>query len=244
MKFWDRIVIVVVVLLLLCLGVYVEDGVKLKILVVVVFFDFVSFEFGINKVELIGSEIILNVFDILVVWIVLDFKVFEGCLVKSWIVFEDGKVFDFQLWDGVKFQDGIVFDVVVVKFFLECIKVINFYVKVIFDFIKEIVVVLLMELKIMFLGVYFVFFLIFVQLQVVIVSFVVVVKYGDKFVLYLVGIGLFMFKSVQFDINVVLEVNLDYFCGVLKLFQVIYWVIFDVFMCCFELEGGGVDIVQ
>ena len=133
MKFRDRIAIAAVALPLLCSGAYAEDGAKLKTLVVAVPSDPVSLEPGTNKAEPIGSEIILNVFDTLVAWTAPDFKVLEGRLAKSWTVSEDGKVFDFQLRDGVKFQDGTAFDAAAVKFSLERTKATNPYVKATFD---------------------------------------------------------------------------------------------------------------
>ena len=244
MKFRDRIAIAAVALPLLCSGAYAEDGAKLKTLVVAVPSDPVSLEPGTNKAEPIGSEIILNVFDTLVAWTAPDFKVLEGRLAKSWTVSEDGKVFDFQLRDGVKFQDGTAFDAAAVKFSLERTKATNPYVKATFDLIKEIAVVSPTELKITLSGAYPAFLSILAQPQAAIVSPAAVAKYGDKFASHPVGTGPFTFKSAQPDTNVVLEANPDYFRGAPKLSQVIYRVIPDASTRRLELEGGGVDIVQ
>lgn len=116
MKIWNGIVVAAAVLPLLGSAAFAQADAKLKTLVVAVPSDPVALEPGTNKAEPIGSEIILNVFDTLVAWTAPDFKVLEGRLAKSWTVSDDGKVFDFKLREGVKFQDGTAFDAAAVKF--------------------------------------------------------------------------------------------------------------------------------
>ncbi|MCO5732224.1 ABC transporter substrate-binding protein [Rhizobium sp. SSA_523] len=244
MTIWKRIAAAAVALPLLASAAYGQDDARLKTLVVAVPSDPVSLEPGTNRAEPIGSEIILNVFDTLVAWTAPDFKALEGRLATSWTVSDDGKVFDFKLREGVKFQDGTAFDAEAVKFSLERTKTTNPYVKATFDLIQDITVVSPTELKVTLSAAYPAFLSILAQPQAAIVSPTAVKKYGDQFASNPVGTGPFSFKSAQADTNVVLEANPDYFRGAPKLQQIIYRIIPDASTRRLELEGGGVDIVQ
>ncbi|TRL37823.1 ABC transporter substrate-binding protein [Rhizobium straminoryzae] len=244
MTIWKAVAAATVAMPLMWTAAHAQEADKLKTLVVAVPSDPVALEPGTNKAEPIGSEIILNVFDTLVAWTAPDFKQLEGRLAKSWTVSEDGKVFDFKLREGVKFQDGTPFDAAAVKFSLERTKAGNPYVKATFDLIKEITVVSPTELKITLSAAYPAFLSILAQPQSAVVSPAAVAKYGDKFASHPVGTGPFAFKSAQADTNVVLEANPDYFRGAPKLKQIIYRVIPDASTRRLELENGGVDIVQ
>lgn len=217
---------------------------KLKTLVIAVPSDPVSLEPGTNKAEPIGSEIILNVFDTLVAWTSPEFKTLEGRLASSWTVSADGKVFDFKLREGVKFQDGTAFDAAAVKFSLERTKASNSYVAATFGLIQDIAVVSPTEVKITLSSPYPAFLSILAQPQSAIVSPAAVAKFGDKFAANPVGTGPFVFKSAQADTNVVLEANPDYFRGAPKLSRIIYRVIPEASTRRLELESGGVDIIQ
>ncbi|SMC49548.1 ABC transporter substrate-binding protein [Rhizobium sp. RU36D] len=217
---------------------------KLKTLVIAVPSDPVSLEPGTNKAEPIGSEIILNVFDTLVAWTSPEFKTLEGRLASSWTVSADGKVFDFKLREGVKFQDGTAFDAAAVKFSLERTKAGNSYVAATFGLIQDIAVVSPTEVKITLSSPYPAFLSILAQPQSAIVSPAAVEKFGDKFASNPVGTGPFVFKSAQADTNVVLEANPNYFRGAPKLSRIIYRVIPEASTRRLELESGGVDIIQ
>lgn len=244
MNVWKGFAAAMMALPLMTGGLMAQDGEQQKTLIVAVPSDPVSLEPGTNKAEPVGSEIILNVFDTLVAWTAPDFNVLESRLATDWTVSEDGKVFDFVLREGVKFQDGTPFDADAVKFSLERTKATNSYVKATFDLIEDITVVSPTEVKITLSAPYPAFLSILAQPQSAIVSPTAVEKYGDQFAANPVGTGPFVFKSAQADTNVVLEANPDYFRGAPKLSKIIYRVIPDASTRRLELESGGVDIVQ
>jgi peptide/nickel transport system substrate-binding protein len=244
MKFFKGMAAAAIAVPLMYSAAHAQADDRLKTLVVAVPSDPVSLEPGTNKAEPIGSEIILNVFDTLVAWTAPDFKALEGRLASQWTVSADGKEFDFNLREGVKFQDGTPFDAAAVKFSLERTKASNPYVKATFDLIKDITVVSPTEVKITLSAPYPAFLSILAQPQSAIVSPTAVEKYGDKFASHPVGTGPFVFQSAQADTNVVLEANPAYFRGAPKLSKIIYRVIPDASTRRLELESGGVDIVQ
>jgi peptide/nickel transport system substrate-binding protein len=213
-------------------------------LVVAVPSDPAGLEPGANKAEPVGSEIILNVFDTLVAWTPPDFSKLEGRLATSWTISPDGKVFDFKLRDGVKFQDGTPFDAEAVKASLERTKAMNPYMEANFGLIEEISAVAPDEVKITLSAPYPAFMSILAEPQAAIVSPTAVEKYGDDFANHPVGTGPFEFVSYQSDTSVVLKANPDYFRGAPKLQRLIFRIIPDASTRRLELENGGVDIVQ
>ena len=215
-----------------------------KTLVIAVPSDPANLEPGTNKAEPVGSEIILNVFDTLVAWTPPDFGKLEGRLAQSWTVSPDGKVFDFMLRPGVKFQDGTPFDADAVKFSIERTKASNPYVQATFGLISDVAAVSPTEVKITLSQPYPAFLSILAQPQAAIVSPTAVKKYGADFATHPVGTGPFVFKSYQPDTNLVLDANPDYFRGAPKLAHIIYRIIPDASTRRLELENGGVDIVQ
>ncbi|WP_342364093.1 ABC transporter substrate-binding protein [Terrarubrum flagellatum] len=215
-----------------------------KTLIVAVPSDPANLEPGANKAEPIGSEIILNVFDTLVAWSAPDFSKLEGRLAKSWTVSPDGKEFNFQLREGVKFHDGTPFDAEAVKFSLERTKAINSYVQATFGLIRTVSIPSPTELKISLSEPYPAFLSILAQPQAAIVSPAAVKKFGDKFAVNPVGTGPFAFTSYRADTNVVLDANPNYFRGAPKLARVIYRVIPEASTRRLELENGGVDVIQ
>lgn len=95
----------------------------------------------------------------------------KNVLVEGYIVFDDGLIYIIILWQGVKFQDGVDFDVVVVKVNFDCVSNLDNYFKC-YNLYKNIVkmeVVDLVMVKIILKQLFFVFINILVYLVMVMI---------------------------------------------------------------------------
>ena len=215
-----------------------------RTLVVAVPSDAVGLEPGANRAEPIGSEVILNVFDTLVAWTPPDFAALEGRLATRWTVSADGKSFEFELREGVKFHDGTDFDAAAVKFSLERTKAMNPFAQASFNLISEIAVVSPRVVRISLSEPYPAFLSILAQPQSAIVSPAAVARHGEQFAVNPVGTGPFVFRARQADTNIVLDANPAYFRGAPKVDRLVYRIIPNASTRRLELENGGVDIIQ
>jgi peptide/nickel transport system substrate-binding protein len=215
-----------------------------RTLVVAVPSDAVGLEPGTNRAEPIGSEVILNVFDTLVAWTAPDFAALEGRLATRWTVSPDGRIFDFELRDGVRFHDGTVFDAAAVKVSLERTRAMNPFAQASFNLIESIAVESPRAVRIVLKEPYPAFLSILAQPQSAIVSPAALARHGDQFPNNPVGTGPFMFRTRQADTNIVLDANPGYFRGAPKVDRLVYRIIPNASTRRLELENGGVDILQ
>lgn len=158
----------------------------------------------------------------------------KNVLVESYIVFDDGFIYIVKLWEGIKFQDGIDFNVVVVKVNLDWVSDLVNYFKC-YNLYKNIVkmeVIDLIMVKIIFKQLFLVFINIFVYLVIVMILLVVLEKYGKEIGFYLVGIGLYeldIWNQIDF---VKVKKFVGYWqSGLFKLDSIIWCLVVDNNIC-------------
>lgn len=197
-----------------------------------------------NTAELVGSEIILNLFDTLVAWAAPHFDRLEGRLAQSWTVSDDARSFRFKLRPGIFFHDGEPVDAQAVKVSLERAGRLNPYMRASFEPIAAIetrqpdIVTLRLSRPVPF------FLSLLAQPQAAVVSPTAVARLGDRFADAPVGSGAFRFVRKERDVCVVLEANPRYFRGPPRLEHVIYSVNANPSTRRFQLENGDIDVSQ
>jgi peptide/nickel transport system substrate-binding protein len=215
-----------------------------KTIVVAVPTDPVSIDPGRNSAELIGSEIILNIFDTLVAWAQPRFDVLEGRLALYWTISQDGRTYGFRLRDGVRFHDGTPLNAMAVKISLERTYVLNPYMRASFEAIEAIIVEGTHDLTIRLSRAIPFFLSLLAQPQAAIVSPTAVQRLGAAFGRAPVGTGAFRFRHREPDVSITLDGNTDYFRGPPKLSHLVYTVVADASTRRFQLENGDIDVSQ
>ncbi len=206
--------------------------------------DPVSIDPGHNTAELVGSEIILNLFDTLVAWSGPGFDLLEGRLAQSWSAAPDARSYSFVLRRGVRFHDGAPLDAEAVKFSLERAYALNPYIRASFEAIQDITVQGPYALTIQLARPIPFFLSLLAQPQAAIVSPGAVRRLGERFGEAPVGSGAFRFLRREPDVSLTLQANHDYFRGPPQLDHLVYSIVADVSTRRFQLERGDIDICQ
>lgn len=90
-----------------------------RTLVIAIGSDPIGIDPAMNRAEPVGSEIIINIFDTLVVSVADNTPNVEGRLAQKWNVSPDGLHYRFTLVEGVLFHDGTPVDAQAVQFSIE-----------------------------------------------------------------------------------------------------------------------------
>lgn len=171
---------------------------------------------------------------------------FVNVFVIGYEVSFDVKMYMIKLCLGVKFYDGIDFNVVVVKVNFDCVIDFVNYLKCynMFCVIEKIEVVDLIMVKVMLCELFLVFINMFVYLLVVMILLVVLKKWGCDIVLYLVGIGLFEFVEWKQIDDLKVKKFVGYWKkGYLKIDVIDWKLVVDNNMCVVLMKMGEVDFV-
>lgn len=215
-----------------------------KTLIIAADSDPASIDPTFSKAYPVGSEIIINVFDTLVAWEAPDFDKLEGRLAESWSISEDGKVYTFDIRQGVTFHDGSAVNAESVMAALNRTKNESSYMNRYFGYIVDMKAVSEYVLEITLEKPISVFLSWLAMPEAAIVSTAAVESMGEDFSTHPVGSGPFVFQSWIPDTEVVLTANANYWRGAPKIETIVYRIIPDASTRRLELESGSVDISQ
>ena len=215
-----------------------------KTLVVAINADPVGIDPAMNRAEPIGSEIIINIFDTLVVASSDDSTQVEGRLAANWSISPDGLHYSFTLVKNVYFHDNTPVDAQSVKFSIERTRRLNPFAKSSFIKIRNIEVVDPLTVD-FYLSSPVPFFLSLLgQPHAAIVSPQAVRSLGEDFSRFPVGSGSFRFQRYKPEVGLTLTGNPAYFRGRPSIDRLVYSIITDASTRHMELERAEIDICQ
>ncbi|KXV11076.1 MULTISPECIES: ABC transporter substrate-binding protein [Acetobacter] len=215
-----------------------------RTLVIAIGSDPIGIDPAMNRAEPVGSEIIINIFDTLVVSVADNTPNVEGRLAQKWNVSPDGLHYRFTLVEGVLFHDGTPVDAQAVQFSIERTRRLNPFAQASFAKVLRIEVVDPITVDFHLSSPVPFFLSLLGQPQAAIVSPKAVLSHGEDFSQSPVGSGAFRFVQYTPEVGLILSCNTDYFRGRSALDTLVYRIITDASTRHMELERGEIDICQ
>lgn len=215
-----------------------------RTLVIAIGSDPMGIDPAINRAEPVGSEIIINIFDTLVVPMADNTPDVEGRLAKKWDISPDGLHYRFTLVEGVHFHDGTVVDAQAVQFSIDRTRRLNPFAHASFSKIIRIEVVDPITVDFHLSSPVPFFLSLLGQPQAAIVSPQAVLSRGEDFSQFPVGSGAFRFVDYTPEVGLTLSCNTAYFRGRPALDTLVFRIITDASTRHMELERGEIDLCQ
>lgn len=195
-----------------------------------------------NLAEVIGSEIILNIFDTLVAWTPDPPERLIPRLALAWHASDDGLTYRFILRADVRFHDGTLCDANAVAFAIRRSIETNSYFRASMDALDRIAVIAPDQVEFRLSRPCPFFPALLAQPQAAIVSPAAVKALGARFSQNPVGTGAFRFGNRQADVSLTLIANPHYFRGGPRLSRLIYQIVSAPSTRRMMLENGEIDL--
>ena len=190
-----------------------------------------------------SGEVIANVMERLVGFEYPECTEIEGRLATSWTTSSDGKIYTFELRQGVKFHDGTPFNASAVKFSLErSFEGNKGYIQGLITEIDKIEIVDDYTVRIVLTDSYAPLLRVLTHWGFSIYSPTAVQKYGEDFWKNIVGTGPFKLESLIPEETTVLVKNEEYWRGPPKLDKIIIKVVTTWAAARIMLETGEIDM--
>lgn len=195
-----------------------------------------------NLAEVIGSEIILNIFDTLLAWTPDPPERLTPRLALAWHVSDDRLAYRFTLRPDVRFHDGTLCDGAAVAFALRRSLEANSYFRASMDALDRIVVLAPDRVEFRLKRPCPFFPALLAQPQAAIVSPAAVRALGPLFSQNPVGTGAFRFGRRETDVSLTLIANPHYFRGAPRLSRLVYQIVSAPSTRRMMLENGEIDL--